>query len=49
MFLENALARGEWRVDGAPVNLGDIRVPIFDVGIVQDHVAPWRRSTSCTR
>jgi len=42
MFLENALARGEWRVDGAPVNLGDIRVPIFNVGIVQDHVAPWR-------
>jgi polyhydroxyalkanoate synthase len=42
MFLDNALARGEWRVDGRPVNLGDIRVPIFNVGIVQDHVAPWR-------
>ena len=42
MFLRNALARGEWRVDGEPVNLGDIRVPIFNLGIVQDHVAPWR-------
>jgi polyhydroxyalkanoate synthase len=42
MFLDNALARGEWRVDGRPVNLADIRVPIFNVGIVQDHVAPWR-------
>jgi polyhydroxyalkanoate synthase len=42
MFLENALARGEWRVDGRPINLADIRVPIFNVGIVQDHVAPWR-------
>jgi len=42
MFLDNALARGEWRVDGRPVNLGDIRVPIFNVGAVQDHVAPWR-------
>ena len=42
MFLENALARGEWQVDGEPVNLNDIRVPIFNVGIVQDHVAPWR-------
>jgi poly[(R)-3-hydroxyalkanoate] polymerase subunit PhaC len=42
MFLENALARGEWRVDGEPVNLNDIRVPIFNVGTVQDHVAPWR-------
>jgi polyhydroxyalkanoate synthase len=42
MFLDNALARGEWRVDGRPINLADIRVPIFNVGIVQDHVAPWR-------
>ncbi|MGZ5239606.1 MAG: PHA/PHB synthase family protein [Caldimonas sp.] len=42
MFLNNALARGEWRVGGEPVNLADIRVPIFNVGIVQDHVAPWR-------
>ena len=42
MFLRNALARGEWEVDGQPVSLGDIRVPIFNVGTVQDHVAPWR-------
>ena len=42
MFLDNALARGEWRVGGQPVNLANIRVPIFNVGIVQDHVAPWR-------
>jgi polyhydroxyalkanoate synthase len=42
MFLRNALARGEWKVAGQPVNLADIRVPIFNVGVVQDHVAPWR-------
>jgi polyhydroxyalkanoate synthase len=42
LFLHNALAHGEWRVDGTPVNLSDIRVPIFNVGAVQDHVAPWR-------
>jgi polyhydroxyalkanoate synthase len=42
LFLHNALARGEWQVDGAPVNLDDIRVPVFNVGTVQDHVAPWR-------
>ncbi|MCE9661694.1 MAG: alpha/beta fold hydrolase [Burkholderiales bacterium] len=42
MFLRNALARGEWKVAGRPVDLADIRVPIFNVGTVQDHVAPWR-------
>jgi polyhydroxyalkanoate synthase len=42
LFLHNALARGEWLVDGMPVNLNDIHVPIFNVGTVQDHVAPWR-------
>jgi polyhydroxyalkanoate synthase len=40
--MHNALARGEWEVDGTPVNLRDIHVPIFSVGAVQDHVAPWR-------
>jgi polyhydroxyalkanoate synthase len=42
LFLQNALARGEWHVDGEPVNLDDIHVPVFNVGTVQDHVAPWR-------
>jgi polyhydroxyalkanoate synthase len=42
LFLHNALAHGEWQVDGMPVNLSDVRVPVFNVGAVQDHVAPWR-------
>jgi polyhydroxyalkanoate synthase subunit PhaC len=42
LFLHNALARGEWKVEGRNVNLADIQVPIFNVGTVQDHVAPWR-------
>jgi len=42
LFLSNALARGEWMVGGKPVTLRDIRAPIFNVGTVQDHVAPWR-------
>lgn len=42
MFLDNALARGDWKVQGTAVNLADITVPIFNVGTVQDHVAPWR-------
>ncbi len=42
LFLDNTLARGEARLGGPPLNLADIRVPIFSVGAVQDHVAPWR-------
>jgi polyhydroxyalkanoate synthase len=42
LFLHNALAHGEFELDGRPVNLADIGVPIFNVGTVQDHIAPWR-------
>ena len=42
LFLDNALAHGDLHLDGVPINLSDIRVPIFNVGAVQDHVAPWR-------
>lgn len=42
LHLNNDLAEGRFEVDGRPVHIADIRVPIFAVGTVRDHVAPWR-------
>jgi polyhydroxyalkanoate synthase subunit PhaC len=42
LFLRNDLFEGRYLAGGRPVTLGDIRVPVFMVGTVRDHVAPWR-------
>jgi polyhydroxyalkanoate synthase len=42
VFLGNELAEGRFQVDGKPVALTDIRVPLFAIGTEWDHVSPWR-------
>jgi polyhydroxyalkanoate synthase len=42
LFLHNDLAEGRYRVDGRTISLTDIDIPVFAVGTVTDHVAPWR-------
>ncbi|MFA7432688.1 MAG: alpha/beta fold hydrolase [Gemmobacter sp.] len=42
LYLNNDLAEGRFEVGGRPIHVSDIRVPIFAVGTLKDHVAPWR-------
>jgi polyhydroxyalkanoate synthase len=42
LFLDNDLAEGRFSVDERPIALTDIHVPIFAVGTMRDHVAPWQ-------
>ena len=42
LFLNNELATGRFKVWNRPVAIQDIDIPIFCVGTVTDHVAPWR-------
>jgi polyhydroxyalkanoate synthase len=42
LYLNNALARGEFESEGRRVDLAAIRRPMFVVGTETDHVAPWR-------
>ena len=42
LYLNNALARGEFKAEGRPVDLKAIQLPMFVVGTETDHVAPWQ-------
>lgn len=42
LYLGNDLAEGRFKVEGRPVEIQDIGVPVFALGTEWDHVAPWR-------
>ncbi len=42
IFLENALAEDRYQVDGDPIHLSDLKLPLCFVATSTDHVAPWK-------
>jgi polyhydroxyalkanoate synthase subunit PhaC len=42
LLLRNDLTEGRFKVDGRPIALPDIHLPLFAVATERDHVAPWR-------
>lgn len=42
LFLNDDLSEGRYPVNGKPVSLSALTLPIFSVGTTTDHVAPWR-------
>ncbi|XOT95080.1 PHA/PHB synthase family protein, partial [Alcaligenes pakistanensis] len=42
MYLNNDLSQNRYPLEGRIVSLAQINLPVFCVGTVSDHVAPWR-------
>ena len=39
-YLDNKLAKGQMLIDGAPINLKSVTVPIYNLATREDHIAP---------
>ena len=42
LFLNNDLVEGRYKIDDQMISLSDIKIPIFVVSTLKDHVAPWK-------
>src|SRR5690606_8370009 len=42
LYLNNDLSAGRYPAGGRPVSLANLKLPVFCVGTVFDHVAPWQ-------
>jgi polyhydroxyalkanoate synthase subunit PhaC len=41
-YLENNLTKGKTTIDGVPIDLGKVKVPIYNLATREDHIAPAR-------
>jgi len=39
-YLNNNLSRGEMKIDGSPIDLKKVKVPIYNLATREDHIAP---------
>jgi polyhydroxyalkanoate synthase subunit PhaC len=50
MYLENNLIKPDaLEVDGVPIDLGRITMPVYTVATSEDHIAPWRSVYAMTQ
>jgi polyhydroxyalkanoate synthase subunit PhaC len=42
LYLKNDFSEGRFKIDGTPIVLHDVHVPMFIVSTEWDHVSPWR-------
>ncbi|HSQ04801.1 MAG TPA: class I poly(R)-hydroxyalkanoic acid synthase, partial [Burkholderiales bacterium] len=50
MYLRNRLAQpGGLIVNGTPIDLGKVDVPLYFVSTIEDHIAPWRSTYAGAR
>jgi len=40
-YLNNQFAKGEFRVDGRPLNPRDVTIDTYVVAAINDHIVPW--------